>query len=263
MTERAAFRAALDAALWAHSLAPDVEVHDTLSSTNDRLRQLAVAGAPSGQAVIALRQTAGRGRQGRSFFSPPGTGLYLSVLLRPRDLPARDAVLLTPMAAVAVCEAAESLCGVTAQIKWVNDVLVGGKKICGILTEATCLPGSDLLDWAAVGIGVNLLPPPGGFPASLPDAGALSDRGAPIVERAPLAAELLARLAFHYGRFADRDFVSAYRARSSVVGREIQVQEGGESYPAQALGIDERCRLRIRTAAGERTLDFGEISIRT
>ena len=111
------------------------EVAQTVSSTNTLLRQRAEEGAPEGLVLAAVEQTAGKGRQGHSFFSPPDTGLYLSLLLRPK-LSAQDALLLTTCAAAAVALAIEACAGVEAQIKWVNDVFCRGKKVCGILTEA-------------------------------------------------------------------------------------------------------------------------------
>ena len=238
----------------------EAEVFDSLSSTNDYLKERALGGAAEGRVAICATQTAGRGRLGRAFFSPPGTGLYLSLLLRPQTLPVADAVLLTPMAAVAVCEAMEELCAVTAQIKWVNDVLVRDKKVCGILTEAAGTPDGASLDWAVIGMGVNIWPPPGGFPPSLPGAGALCAPGTPDL-RAPLAAAILDRLLAYYEDFAGGAFLGSYRDRSCVIGRDITVHEGARHYPARATGIDERCRLLVRTAAGEKALDSGEISI--
>ena len=150
---------------------PAVEVHASLGSTNDRAKALALSGAPEGSLVVALTQTAGRGQQGRSFYSPAGTGAYMSLVLRPRTLTAPEDVTIA--AAVAVARAAEALSARPTQIKWVNDVYLGGKKICGILTEGGAAP--DGSPWAVVGIGVNLLPPTGGFPEELRDiAGAVT-----------------------------------------------------------------------------------------
>ena len=142
-----------------------VEVRPTVTSTNDLLRQQAEAGAPEGTVLIATEQTAGKGRRGHSFFSPPDTGLYLSLLLRPA-LEAREALSLTTCAAAAVALAIEECAGIPAQIKWVNDVFCRGKKVCGILTEASLDLESGGLQYAIVGIGVNLSPRRGAIPRS-------------------------------------------------------------------------------------------------
>ena len=140
-----------------------VEVAQTVSSTNTLLRQRAEEGAQEGLVLAAVEQTAGKGRQGHSFFSPPDTGLYLSLLLRPK-LSAQDALLLTTCAAAAVALAIEACAGVEAQIKWVNDVFCRGKKVCGILTEAALDLESGGLQYAIVGMGCEPLPPGRGVP---------------------------------------------------------------------------------------------------
>ncbi len=140
-----------------HSL-PRVVVEQTLISTNLTAKQLAAEGAPHGTLVAANHQTGGRGRRGRSFASPPGTGLYLSMVLR-RALPMQNAVLVTSAAAVAVCRAVEAVSGKRLGIKWVNDLYFYGKKCCGILTEAAADVESGGLEHLVVGIGVNLYEP--------------------------------------------------------------------------------------------------------
>ena len=112
---------------------------DEIDSTNSYLKVLAASGAPEGTVIIANRQSAGRGRLGRSFFSPEEKGIYMSILLRP-SIELDRAVLITSMAAVAVARAMETVKGITAQIKWVNDVFINKKKVCGILTEAGLNP---------------------------------------------------------------------------------------------------------------------------
>ena len=228
-------------------------------STNAVAREL--AREKSGQlAVIAARQTEGRGTKGRSFFSPGDTGLYMSALLRPA-MSAEDALFLTAAAATAVCEAAEELGSAPLGIKWVNDIMLGGKKVCGILTE-TSLVGSAL-DYAVVGIGVNIAPPPEGFPSELEGvAGAVFER-APERARERLAAGILARLLPLCANLASAPFLEQYRRRSVVVGRDITVISPSGSTPARALGIDSRCRLLVRYENGrEEALLAGEVSIR-
>ena len=129
----------------------DVLRYDTVDSTNNVCKALAAQGLDS-TAVIARAQTAGKGRLGRSFQSPEG-GLYLSALWQ--DCPAGQLLTVTPLAAVAVCRAVESLCGTDCGIKWCNDVVLHGKKLCGILTESSLLPDGSAA-WLVVGIGVNV-----------------------------------------------------------------------------------------------------------
>ena len=161
-----------------------------VTSTNTVLRQMAEEGAEDGSVLLADSQTAGRGRMDRRFYSPPGTGLYLSLLLRPR-IPAADAVRITACAAVAAAEAIEEVSGRRTAVKWVNDILLDGRKVCGILTEGSVDPLTGLLRYAVVGIGVNITPPPDGFPPELRTvAGAVCERNEPGL-RCRLAALLL------------------------------------------------------------------------
>ena len=149
-----------------------LEVREEVTSTNNVLREQALAGAPEGTVLIAQRQSAGRGRRDHSFFSPPDSGLYMSFLLRPA-FSAQAALLLTTCAAVATALAIEEVTGVETQIKWVNDVFCRGKKVCGILTEGDVDLETGGMRYAVVGIGVNLYPPAGGFPPELAQAGAV------------------------------------------------------------------------------------------
>lgn len=230
------------------------------SSTNDDVKAAARAGEPEGLVIIADRQTAGRGRLRRSFFSPDGSGLYMSILLRP-DLSPADSVLITAAAAVAVAEAVEQVSGRFARIKWVNDIFLDGKKVCGILTEGAVGAGGKL-QYAVLGIGVNVAPPPGGFPEGLRDiACAVFEDLAPEGARARLAAEILSR--FHSFRaLEERAFLPAYRERSMVLGKPVQVFLGEEEFPAQAVSIDDDCRLIVKTSRGLLPLCAGEVSIR-
>lgn len=230
------------------------------ASTNDDVKAAAQLGEPEGLVVIADRQTAGRGRMRRLFFSPEATGLYMSVLIRP-SLRASDSVLITSAAAVAVAEAVEHVSGRTARIKWVNDVFLDGRKVCGILTEGSV--GSDgHLQYAVVGIGVNLTPPPSGFPEALRDiAGAVFGQDAPSDARARLASEILAHL-YRYLDLESRAFLPGYRNRSLVLGKSVLVTLGEETFTANALFIDNDCRLVVETEHGILPLCAGEVSIR-
>lgn len=248
----------LDSSDWS-----DIEVERCVSSTNTVLKERAAQGAPHGKVLIAEEQSAGRGRRGnRSFASPRGTGLYMSILLRPK-ISSEEALFLTTAAAVAVSEAIETLTGREAQIKWVNDIFCGGKKVCGILTEASFDLESGVPDYAIVGMGINITEPEGGFPEEIKDvAGAIFDKTPPGDAKCALAALVLKNFKKYYETLAERNFLEGYKSRSLVVGREIMIIQGDEKRRALALGIEDDCRLRVITDEGEELLSTGEISIR-
>lgn len=240
-----------------------VELLDECTSTNLLLKQRAAAGEAEGLALIARRQSAGRGRLGRSFFSPDGTGLYMSLLLRPK-LAAEDTVLLTTMAAVAAAGAIEELVGRPAQIKWVNDIYLDGLKVCGILAEAS-MSLKKGVDWAVVGIGVNVTPPKEGFPQELANiAGALFDHGsAPEDGRSRLAAGILRRFMALYEKLPQRGYYDEYCRRLMVLGRAVNVHSPAGMWSGTALDLDRDFRLLVRGDDGrEEWLSTGEISVR-
>ena len=209
--------------------------------------------------MVAREQTAGRGRRGRSFLSERDRGVYLSVLLRP-EAEASDCAGITAFAAVAVCDAVENVCGVRADIKWVNDLLINGKKICGILTELCA--DADGAAGIVVGVGINVKGRD--FPPELRDvATSISNECGRPIERSRFCAELINEMNALYPQLESGAFMAENRARSNVIGREIYVLRGDERYPATAVDIDDGGSLVIRTPEGEtRTLRSGEISVR-
>ena len=241
-----------------------LRLYPSVGSTNTLLRELAAGGAPAGLVLLAEEQTAGRGRMGRSFFSPAGTGLYGSLLLRP-PYSAEKAMRLTPCAAVAVAETLEELSGRPAQIKWVNDVFVGGKKVCGILTEAGIDGESVSPRWVVVGFGVNLRSPEGGFPEELrAAAGAVFGPEERPGLCARLAAGILDRLTDYAADPAAPAVWEAYRSRSLVLGRKVNIlSPGAAPVPAEAVGLGEDYSLLVRLEDGSLTsLNSGEVSVR-
>ena len=242
----------------------DIRVREVVTSTNDALRQLAEEGAPEGTVLAAGAQTAGKGRRGHSFYSPPGSGLYLSLLLRPR-LEAKDALSLTTCAAASVALAIEDCAGTDAEIKWVNDVFCRGKKVCGILTEAALDLESGGLQYAIVGIGVNLFPPEGGFPAELADiVGAVFPaRPQGLESRSRLAGAILDRFFGFYADIDSKPFFEDYRKRSFLLGQEIEILERGQVRPATALDLAPDFSLRVREADGTVcALSSGEVRVK-
>ncbi|MDR1299166.1 MAG: biotin--[acetyl-CoA-carboxylase] ligase [Oscillospiraceae bacterium] len=240
-----------------------VEVRGRVASTNDAVAEMARAGAPEGLVVAADAQSAGRGSQGRRYYSPEGAGAYFSVLLRPADSIARPQ-LITAAAAAAVAETLEEHTRADIGIKWVNDVFCNGKKVCGILTEGTLDAASGRLAHAVLGIGVNIATPPGGYPGWLGgEAGAVfDDANYPDDIRNTIVAGILNRFAAYYSDIDSRGFLRVYREKSIVVGRQVAVTSGGRTRRARAEGIDDECRLIVRYAGGEtEALAGGRISI--
>ncbi len=240
-----------------------LQVYDQVQgSTNDLAREAAVRGEAEGLTVIADTQTAGRGRQGRTFVSPAGTGVYLSLLLRPK-LPAEEAVAITGIAAVAVARAIADVGGGSAGIKWVNDIYLRGKKVCGILTEAAMGMESGGLDYAILGIGVNLFSPPEGFSPELADiAGAVFPGNPRDDERSRLIAAILDRFLPLYRALPDRGWLEEYRTRSILTGREVRFLREGREYRGLVLGVDDSARLLLRLPDGEETaLSSGEVQL--
>ena len=242
----------------------DLRVYRSISSTNTVLKAMAEAGAAEGLCLIAGEQTAGKGRRGRSFFSPPDSGIYLSLLLRP-SLQAADATSITACAAVAVAEAIESLAPVKAEIKWVNDIYVGGRKVCGILTEASLDCESGQVNYLIVGIGINTRVPASDFPDELRNiaGSAFGDEKIPEL-RCRLAAGVLDRLVEYSANLTEKNWFGEYRRRSFVLGKEINIlAPGREPEPAVALDLDRDFALIVRTEEGTlRHLNSGEVSIR-
>ncbi|MDL2293662.1 biotin--[acetyl-CoA-carboxylase] ligase [Ruminococcaceae bacterium OttesenSCG-928-D13] len=242
-----------------------------VDSTNLEAKRWAIEGAPHGALVVAEKQTAGRGRLGRSFESPPG-GLYLSVVLRPSPAQCASAGLVTSAAAVAGCRAVSALCGIELGIKWVNDLFYGGKKCCGILTEAVTDVETGAIEQMVVGIGINYTTPEADFPPEVRQvATALFPHShrAPVphprrapVPRAQLAAQVHRELLALFAALPGRDFLEEYRRRSIVVGRPVTVL-ASPPWNGLATGIDDDARLLVRNEAGDTVVvSYGEVSVR-
>ncbi len=242
-----------------------LEVYPSLASTNIATKEAAVRGAAHGLVIVADSQTQGYGRFGRDFFSPCGTGLYMSILLRPQFSDPKAPLLITAAAAVAVAEATEAISARRADIKWVNDIYMDDQKICGILAEGAMDLENMRLQYVVLGIGINVRPPESGLPENLQNiAGALFPQGCPPDTRSRLAADILDRFSDYYENIESRGFVSEYRARSNTIMRKIRILEpGGSQREAYALRIDDHCGLVVRLDSGEeKTLLAGEVSIR-
>ncbi|MDO4564909.1 MAG: biotin--[acetyl-CoA-carboxylase] ligase [Clostridia bacterium] len=224
-----------------------IEYLSSIDSTNTYLKKLAQNGALEGKVVVAREQSAGRGRNGRSFFSSGGLGIYMSILLRP-NFSMQDASRLTCLAAVAVARAIEPYSKTPVGIKWVNDIFIGGKKVCGILTESASADGRRP-EYVVVGIGLNLCAPPEGFPPEIKSvATALFEDMRPAKEAyEPIIRSVLDNFYELYQGWDERAFILEYAERSILKGCRVSV----DNREGIVLRIDERCRLCVRFDDGE------------
>ena len=234
---------------------PAYEAKDSVSTMIDA-KDLLNRGAEAPFAVIAETQEGGRGRLGRSFFSPKG-GVYFSVVIPGSDIPSPD--LLTISASLAASRVIERLTGLSTAIKWVNDIYVGGKKVVGILTEGIVNMELGGLDKAIVGIGINLSGQSSSIPIELKDKMGFIYEGSSPLTRAEVAAEVTKELLALQGS----DFIGEYRAKCFVIGMDVTVIKAGHERSGHAYGLDESGHLLIEYPGGEReALSSGEVSIR-
>ena len=240
----------------------DLTVLPTAPSTNALVREKANQGRPEGCVIVACEQTDGRGRYGRQFFSPIDSGVYLSLLLRPTAYSPQQATCLTAAAAAAMCQAIEAVTGQQPGIKWVNDIFLHGKKVCGILTEAAVGLETGALDYMVLGAGVNLYPPVKGFPEEIqPIAGSVLERSCPEAKNR-LVGEFLNRFWDFYTHPECRTYLEDYRSRSLAIGQNVTVLSAGRAVSAYAYGIDDDFRLLVRYENGDtEALSYGEIRI--
>lgn len=238
--------------------------YPSIGSTNDKAKELAQAGAEEGTLVIADCQTAGRGRDSRHWFSPPGLGIYVSVILRPR-VPLEQAFGPHMAASLASAEAAEAMrLQGTVGIKWPNDLVAEGRKLAGILSEIGVQGG--LLDWAVVGIGLNVNQSRGDFPIEI-RARAISLRELchRQVDRVEILVHLTERFFRWYDRFCEGGMeilVSEWRRRSAILGCAVRVETAGEDYVGTAVGLEENGALRVRLESGaEEILHAGDVHL--
>ena len=248
-------------------LCPDLksarlEILDVTDSTNNVAMRLANEGCEEWTLVIAREQTSGRGRNGHTFFSPLDTGIYMSVVLRPA-IAVKDAVLITAAAAVAVAKALENICGVKTGIKWVNDVYVDGKKVCGILAESAIEPGKACLRHAVLGIGVNLLPPGSGFPDEIKDTASYVAEKSAKELKSRVIAEIMNGLYEYCGCLAYKSYYKDYKKRCFFLKKQVSFIWRGEETRAVAADIGENFELIVKTPDGKRlALNSGEISVK-
>ncbi len=240
------------------ALGRKLDVFKTVDSTNNFAKSLAQLGAEHGTTVISETQTEGKGRMGRSFYAPMGVGIYMSIVLRP-ELSVEHSLLITSCAAVAVAEAIEKVSGLDCKIKWVNDIYSGNKKLCGILTEASVNVEQGGLEYAIVGIGVNVQNIT--FPKNISDiATSVRLETGETVSRSVLAAEILNCFEERLENIKDKSFLDEYRRRSNLIGKKIEVTNNDVTEKFECLGVDELGRLLVRSEDGtEKAIMSGTI----
>ncbi len=231
---------------------------DEIDSTNTYAKGLARKAAIEGTVVIAKNQIKGRGRMGRSFYSSKDNGIYMSIILRPQG---ENSLKITSMAAVAAANAIDEICGTKTQIKWVNDLYLGGKKICGILAEGVINPQTQMPNYVVLGIGINVKRME--LPSELSDiATSIENEIGKRISRNTLISEILSSLDRLYENYEKGEFLEEYKKRSMVLGKDIKVICGDKAYCARAEDIDEAGGLIINRNGKKEVLSSGEVSIR-
>ena len=239
-----------------------IYVFSSLDSTNQLAKKMAIDGAPHGTVVLADEQTKGRGRRGRSFYSPKGTGIYLSIILKTDNF-ADIGLLVTTAASVAVCRALAKIYGVEAKIKWVNDIYLNDRKLCGILTEAITNFETGTIDSIVLGIGLNFKTTD--FPEELNQtATSLFSSDEEIKDkRNRLAAAIIDEVLDLCEDLNSEKFISEYKQRSMVIGKDISVYRGNDQFDAKAIDIDSQGGLVVQKQDGTvEVLNSGEITVR-
>lgn len=231
-------------------------------STNTRAKELAAGGAPEGTLVIAEKQTSGRGRRGRNWFSPTEMGIYASLILRP-SIPPNEAPKIVLITAVAVADALAKMSGLQATIKWPNDILVREKKIAGILTEIGT--EMDLVNYVIVGLGINVNTPHDCFPREIRDeATSVFIETGERVSRVNLIRDYLNLFETYYGLFLggkSENLIERWKKSANIIGRRIMVDQSGRRYTGEVMDIDEDGALLVKGSDGRTSRLFsGDIT---
>lgn len=235
----------------------------SIPSTNSYLKNKALNDVIPWATVFSSEQTAGRGRVGRTFFSPLNSGIYCSILLDSGSI--IDPLQITTMTAVAITDAIEIVCNKKTSIKWVNDIYNEGKKICGILTEASINCENGLMDYVVVGFGINVFEPINGYPLVIKEvAGSIYNKD-DIIETgilSKLLAKILERFAFYFDHLNEKLHLKKYQQSSCLINTCVEVHEGNSIYEALVKSINDNCELVVDVHGKEKILKSGEVSLK-
>ncbi len=239
-----------------------VNSFNCVDSTNTVAKKLASNGCDEGVVVVATEQTAGKGRLGRTFLSKKG-GVYFSIVLKSQIL-TNDTLFITTAAAVAAARAIEKVSGKKCQIKWVNDIYIKGKKVCGILTEGE-FNADGTLKFAILGVGINLYEPKGAFPCNLPLADSVFHKKEKILLKNRKKEQIIAQFSNNffvfYKNLQNKEFIKEYQERSFLTGKDITYTKDGVTYNANVIGIDDNAHLIVKSNENIQKLSHGEIQI--
>ena len=239
----------------------DIDIFDSIESTNDYLKQLASNHEQHGKVIIANHQTKGKGSNNRAFYSPSNTGIYMSILVRPKISPI-DTLLLTPATAVAVANAIESVSHTYPTIKWVNDIYIDNKKVCGILTESCCV-NDTCVSYAVVGIGINVYRPLNNFPSDISNiAGYIFESSSTHTcdIRNILCSKILTNFFEYYDSLLEKSFYNEYKKRLFILNQTVTISNTNEK--VVPIDIDDNFRLKVQYEDGSQNyISSGEISL--
>lgn len=248
-----------------------IHILDKVDSTNNYAKKIEDLSCP--HLIIAKEQTKGKGRMGRYFYSPPVPNLYMSIVFKP-DFDLSRAMFVTTLSALAVCRSIEEVAGVGPKIKWVNDIYINGKKVCGILTEAESNFESGIIDKIVIGIGINCFPQ--NFPEEISEKAAFIENPKKEFSRNQLAAAITEKIFSLLNDFNKRQILMEYKSRSMILGEQILLygssygalpENGGLGIKARAIDIDENGGLVVEYMEGRHaremdTVTSGEVTIR-
>ncbi|MCR4901418.1 MAG: biotin--[acetyl-CoA-carboxylase] ligase [Butyrivibrio sp.] len=245
-----------------------VKCLDSTESTNKLLQSMAMEGAKDGQVVIANEQTKGRGRLGRTFNSPKDGGIYFSYLMKPQNRSPQDATCLTAWTAVAISDAIEEVCGITPGIKWVNDLVLNKKKICGILTEMSIESESGMISSIIIGIGVNVNELTTDFPEEIQNiASSIRIETGKVFSRSRIAAAMIKHMDILNQNWPDSKdkYLEKYIQKSVTVGQDVSVSFSGEDVPrhayAETINSDYTLQVKYEDGTTE-AVSSGDVSVR-
>ena len=235
---------------------------DSTTSTNDYAKALANEGAGENTLVIARNQTNGRGRTGKTFISKDG-GLYMSLILRP-NLKPQDSLQITVAAAAAMSRAIMSVCDIQTQIKWVNDLYLNSKKVCGILTEGAICAEDASLQYAILGIGLNVALPKGGFDKEIKKIATSLYKKQEVESKiySKIIAEFLCTFFEYYADLNRRNYMPYFREHLFLQGKKIEYEKNGVRFVGMVIGVDDDARLLVEHKGKTEALSTGEVQIK-